>query len=227
MSGKRRSALIAGISLIVMAVAAGFSYGYVFGNVIIEGDPAETYNRLTSMRSLYFAGLAGWIVIFIADLVVAWTLYLFFRDVNRNLSLMTALVRFAYAAFLGLALVQLFRIIPVVQGAAGEEAAGLEILDFAGTFARIWSVGLMVFGIHLLGLGRLSMRSGSVPRWLAILLLFAGASYFLLHFARSVIPASENVVTAAERVLSIPMALGEILLAFWLIIRGGKERKVE
>ena len=227
MSFKRRNALIAGISLIVMAVAAGFSYGYVFRNTILEGDPAATYTALTSSASLFYAGLGGWVVILITDLIVAWTLYLFFRDVNRSLSLMTALVRFAYTAFLGLALVQLFRIVPFAQGtgAAGAEAAGLEILSLAGSFARIWSLGLMVFGIHLLGLGRLGMLSVHVPRWLGIWLVFAGAVYFLLSFARSVIPASENAVTAAERILTLPMALAEILLAFWLIFRGGKTGK--
>jgi len=227
MSFKRRNALIAGISLIVMAIAAGFSYGYVFGNTILEEDPVATHHAVTSMGSLFYAGLGGWIVIFLTDLIVAWTLYLFFRDVNRNLSLVTALVRFACTAFLGLALVELFRIVPFTRGtgAADAEAAGMEILSLAGSFARIWSVGLMVFGIHLLGLGRLGMRSIHVPRWLGIWLIFAGALYFLLHFARSVIPGSEMAVTATERILSVPMALAEILLAFWLIFRGGKAGK--
>jgi len=227
-TNKRRNALIAGISLLVMAIAAGFSYGYVYGNTILEEDPQATYHQLRLLASQFYAGLGGWILIFLTDLIVAWTLYLFFRDVNRNLSLMTALVRFAYAAFLGFALVHLFRIIPFIRGAETTvaETAGQQILTLAGLFTGIWSLGLMIFGIHLIGLGLLSMRSVSVPRWLGILLLFAGASYFLLNFAVSVFPGSERAVAAVEKILSVPMALGEILFALWLIIRGGKAGSV-
>lgn len=38
LSYQRNSALIAGISLIIMALAAFFSYGFIHGSLVVDGD---------------------------------------------------------------------------------------------------------------------------------------------------------------------------------------------
>ena len=80
----KKQGLIAGISLVIMAIAAGFSYGFVYGGIVVD-DPVNTLTNLVEKRSLFTAGLAGWVVIFITDLVVTFSLFRFFSDTNRKL----------------------------------------------------------------------------------------------------------------------------------------------
>ncbi|MFC6647875.1 DUF4386 domain-containing protein [Paenibacillus rhizoplanae] len=90
-----------GISLIVMAIAAAFSYGYIHGSVVVNGDAAATFARLQSSPSLFRAEILGWIVIIACDVVAAWALYQVLRPVHPGLSLLGAWLRLAYTAVLG------------------------------------------------------------------------------------------------------------------------------
>jgi hypothetical protein len=82
-----QAAITAGIALIVMTAAAGFSAGVVHGSLIIAGNPAETVRNLIESHMLFRAGIFGWLVILLTDVIVAWALYLYFEPVNRGLSL--------------------------------------------------------------------------------------------------------------------------------------------
>ena len=68
---EKKQGLIAGASIIIMALAAGFSYGYVHTG-LVDDSPASTLQNLAENKSLFIGGLAGWVIIFITDLVVAF-----------------------------------------------------------------------------------------------------------------------------------------------------------
>jgi len=68
----RKAALISGISLIIMAIVAGFSYGYVHGSLVVPGDISTTYTNITSSSMLFKAEIIGWVVILLLDVLVAY-----------------------------------------------------------------------------------------------------------------------------------------------------------
>lgn len=224
-STQRTQALAAGISLIIMSLSAFFSYGYVLSGIEVPGNPATTFEQLISSAILFKLSLGGWLLIFFTDIIVAVSLYLFFREPHRNISLATALLRLAYTLVLGIALIRLMSVVPLLNNPGiSKEMAGNQVLSFLQSFDRIWSMGLIVFGLHLLGLGYLSIRSRSTPGVLGYLLLFAGLGYIVLNTSKTLIGLDKEVVSMLEKILMVPMALGEILLAFWLILRGGKSK---
>lgn len=212
---EKKAGLVAGISLIIMAIVAGFSYGFVQGELLNEYAEI-TWKNLIENKTLFLAGLAGWIIIFITDLIVAGALFIFFKNSMRRISALTAIVRIVYTIILGVAIYQLIEIIPFLQG----HQTSFEINSQFASFEKIWSVGLIIFGFHLIGLGYLSVKSNVVPKLLAYLLFIAGISYVLIHAAKQFTVFSQNVIESAESILAIPMALSEILLAIWLIYKG-------
>jgi len=222
-STQRTQALAAGISLIIMALLAAFSYGYVLSGIEVQNDPAATFKQLVTRASIFKAGLGGWVFIFLTDLIVTISLYLFFSETRKRLSLITAAARLAYTAIRGVALIRLFSILPLL-GEQGVEAtfAGRQVLSLLESFDTIWSMGLIIFGVHLLGLGYLSILKLQVPALLGYLLLLAGLGYIGIPILENFTGMNESMVSMLEKVLMAPMAAGEILLAFWLIIRGGR-----
>ena len=108
---EKKQGIIAGISLVIMAIVAGFSFGYAHNNLVTD-SPTITLQNLIAGKSLFYAELAGWSIIFALDVIVAIALYYFFRSTSKQISLITAAIRIAYTLILGIAIIYLFKIIP-------------------------------------------------------------------------------------------------------------------
>lgn len=225
-TNEKKLGLLAGISLIVMVIAAGFSYGHVHNSLAVD-SPETTLQNLISNKSLYLAGLAGWIVIFITDLIVALALYGYFRRTSKHVSLLTAILRIVYTIILGIGIIQLFRIIPLLSAdvSAEDTFSAFNVVLRLHLFETIWSLGLIIFGLHLLGLGSLSVKARSVPSLLGYLLYLSGVLYVLVHGAKQITAFDTAVVSKIENIMGLPMALGELLLALWLIYKGFRKEK--
>ena len=85
---ERKSAVIAGTSIIIMALAAFFSYGFVHESLVVTGDASTTYTNITTSISLFKGEIFGWLIILISDIIVAWALYIFLKPINKSLSLL-------------------------------------------------------------------------------------------------------------------------------------------
>jgi hypothetical protein len=217
---EKRSGLIAGISLIIMAIAAGFSYGYVHSTLVSE-TPLLTVQKLAFHKWLFVSGLGGWAIIIITDLIVTFSLYRFFKSADAKVSVLTAAIRFIYTAILAVAVYQIVSIIFVekpIKSAA-------EINALFESFEQIWSFGLIIFGLHLIGLGFLSIKSIYIPKFLGYLLYLGGALYTTLSIVKQASLLDSELLVKIEGILALPMALGEMLLAIWLIIKSLQKRK--
>ncbi|MEZ4772485.1 MAG: DUF4386 domain-containing protein [Bacteroidia bacterium] len=228
---QRKTAIIAGVSLVVMAITAGFAFGFVFQGLVVPEDAETTAQNIRASLSLFRAGIFGWLIVLILDILVAWALYQFLKTINQSISLLTAWLRLVYVVFLGAGLLNFVFVLLLTRGEnylqvfdTGQQNS--MILMFVNGFSGIWSLGLIVFGLHLLGLGYLALRSGFIPRFLGILLVIAGGSYLIVHLGFLLLPAYAGVKTA-EMILSLPMAVGELGFAIWLLIRGGKPKIAE
>lgn len=217
-SPKRTYALLAGISLILMAVLAGFAFGFVYSSLVFPEESQKTLTAIQNSIGTYKAGIMAWLGILILDILVAWALHLFLKEVNFHLSFITAAIRIFYAALLGVAI---YHQVAALSLIAEESSAG-QVLYELQAFETIWSVGLIFFGLHLIGLGVLCWKAPFVPTFWGGLLTFAGSCYTLIHLAKALFPAHLLQIAFIEQILSLPMAFAEIGLAVSLIWKGGK-----
>ncbi|AJS58668.1 DUF4386 domain-containing protein [Paenibacillus sp. IHBB 10380] len=224
---QRQSAFIAGISLIIMTLAAFFSYGFVHANLVIPGDASATFHNIRSSSMLFNAEIFGWVIILICDIVVAWAFYIFLKPVNTSLSLLGAWFRLTYGAILGIAILNLIlgRLLSSSTDDLGlfttEQLQALMML-FLNAFESIWSIGLIIFGGHLLIVGYVAITSGSIPKIISILLLIAGVGYMLIHLCNTFLPQYDGITTILKYVFMVPMIVGELGFGLWLLFKGGK-----
>ncbi len=212
--GRRRAALTAAISLLVMGVAAGIAFGAIHGQLIVPGDGEATAANIRNSTSLFAVEVALWFVIVVADVVVSLALWRFFRPVHQGLSTAAAVVRLIYSAILAAAVVTL-----ATAFFAGDDAYFRAVL-----FEKIWSFGLILFGGHLLLLGLVSLRAPEIPRIIAWLLVGAGPAYTVTNLLDNLGPDAAALGAALSRVLAAPMALAELGLAVWLIVLAVRSR---
>src|ERR1044071_9976361 len=80
-----RAAILAGIGLLIMVIAAPFAEIYVLPKLIVPANAAETVKNILANQTLFTSAIFGYLITFICDLVVAWALYVLLIPVNKNL----------------------------------------------------------------------------------------------------------------------------------------------
>lgn len=223
-SYQRKSALIAGISLIIMTLAAFFSYGFVHGSLVVQGDAGATFTNIQSSNMLFKAEILGWVIILITDIVVAWAFYIFLKPINKNLSLLGAWLRLTYATILSIAILNLIFVSLLSKNTALFNIDQLQAhtMLFLEAFESIWSIGLIIFGGHLMIVGYLAFQSDKIPKVISILLLLASIGYIVINLCNTLLSQYDAVISILKIVFTIPMIAGELGFGIWLLIRGGK-----
>src|SRR5688572_21046357 len=185
----RAIALIAGLSLLAMAVLAPFALFGVLGSIVVPGDATATVNNLVASEGLFRIGIAAFLIVIMLDLVVAWALYALLRAVHPTLAVLTAWLRLAFAAVFASALISLLDVAHLVGGTGGSTLQGdqLEatVMATLASFDNGWvAIALSIFGLHLLGLGYLVARSAMFPmsRVLGVLVIISGLGYLIDSF---------------------------------------------
>jgi hypothetical protein len=97
---------------------------------------------------------------------------------------------------------------------------------YALTALRVHAHGVMAveifWGLWLLPLGSLILRSQYLPRAIGVLLLIAGAAYIFHSILSLVWP--ELRLLAYERITILARAAGEFPVMLWLLLRGADVR---
>ena len=215
---KRLTALISGWSLILMAIFAAFSFGYAFPEFYQSEQINSFKASILNKKELYRSMLIGILLILILDLVVSYTLFGYFKNDNNRIALASAIFRIVYTLIFASATYYL------TKNLNPNELNSEMIVENFKLFKLTWSTGLIIFGIHILLVGILMILHNSIPRVLSYLTMIAGVSYIAVHVLK-LTNADAEFASTLEMILALPMAIGELGLAIWLLARGGKEIK--
>lgn len=194
------------------------------GGVLVPGDPAATAERVRELGDAYRWGMGIEAVIFLIEVLLSGLLYVMFRQVHRAMSFAAALARFGEAVLQGANLLTSALVIGVVGGGAAlaalpaaQQDALLYLFQQAnGQMILVWG---LFFGLHVLLLAWLVYKSGFLPRWLGVLLMFAGAGYLTQSFGVLLWPGSAALLDTVVIVTAVP---GELAFTLWLLIKGVK-----
>lgn len=209
------------LAIFILAIFANF---FALSPVIQPGDASETAAALQEFETSFRLGAVAFLGIFVIDVVVAWALWVLFRPVHRDLSLLSAWFRLTYTVVLGAALGFLYAALWIAgtPGALGESHDDAVLLALQ-TFDFTWVAGLAAFGAHLIVLGVLMLKARG-PRWIAWLLLAAGTAYVLdtvAHLALADYEASADLFLA---IVALPSVIGEMSFAVWLLLLAAGRR---
>ena len=216
----RQAAIVAGVGLLLMAILAPFAEFFVRQGLIVAGDATATANNLMADEWLFRIAICIYLIVAILDVVVAWALYVFLKPANKSLSLLTAWFRVVYAAILAIILLNFIIALHLLSGADyltvfETDQLHAQMMLFLNGFSYGWDIGLVIFGLHLLILGCLVFKAGYIPKVLGVLLMIAGLGYLIDSFGKLLSPNYDANIAMFT-------FIGEVLLIFWLLIRGTK-----
>jgi len=212
----RSTARMAGVFYLITIVARMLVEIFVRNRLVVSDDAAATATNILAHEPLFRWGFAGDIIAFASYVVVAALLYVLFKPVNRRLSLVAAF--FSLVASMVQAISSLFHLAPLfLLGGATylkvftvEQLQALSLVFLRLRAAAYHNIGLVFFGLYLLLVGILILKSSFLPRILGGLMVLAGLSYVLF--------LSPPLVRSLQPYILIFPGVGQISFCLWLLV---------
>lgn len=212
----RQAAVIAGLGYLLSPVP--YAEFVLMPKLVIAHHADQTVANIAAHPGAFLLATFCYLFNFVADVVVAWALYVLLAPVNRAVSLLAAVFRWVYAAIAltaTLNLVTVYRMITTPEYVSlfgsGPFRAQVDLLVHA--FRYEWSLSLAIFALHLMLIGGLMFRSWYMPKWLGVILVVDGIGWVVR-------PLQPYLWPTANLGWVFATAGGELILILWLLIVG-------
>jgi hypothetical protein len=227
MNSLNKTARIAGFLYLLVVIAGPFTLIYVPGKLFVPGDATATANNILANEWLFRINIIVSIVSQLIFMSVVLTLYQLLKDVNRKLATIMVILIFIDVPLAFLSIANQVATLSFVRGAEFLAVFDKPQRDALATLLiNIDRQGIYVseifWGLWLIPLGLLIFRSGFLPRFVGIWLLFNGLAYIVMSFNGLLVPQHYGIVQQ----IAFPALLGEVALMLWLLIMGVKEKTV-
>jgi len=224
-NSQRTAAKVAGIAGILAFALVVFGNYFLLGPLIVPRNAVDTARNILAHETQFRLALVCFITYGIGGIVLLTALYVIFAPVNRGLALAGALFRFVFvvlwlvAPLNSLGALRLIGESGYLQAFEPERLQALARAQIAASFDDYY-VGLPFFGLAATVCAWLWLKSNYIPRGLSIFGVIASAWCVLCAFAYLIFPNFNKIVN--DYIFDSPMALFELVVSFWLLIKGLK-----
>jgi hypothetical protein len=216
----KRRARVAGIWYLAMAITGPIGILYAPSQIEAAGDAAATAANLLAHPLLAKVGVLASIACQVFFVLLVLALERLFDGVNDRLSrLMHSLVLVAVPIAITNELLVLCALEVVKQPSPNRDALALAFIDAHRLGIDV--VAGFFWGLWLFPFGLLAIRSTFIPKLLGRLLILGGCSYLLDGMLALFAPTLRSAVSD---VILLPLAVGELSMVGWLLIKGVRER---
>jgi hypothetical protein len=227
MNSNQKTARIAGVWYLFMALFYSFSMIYVDSAFYVPGDTAATVRNILASGLVFRLGFASCLLGHICFLFLANELYKLFKPVDRDLARLMVLFILAGVAVAYLNRLSQFAPILLLGGAGYLSAfSPSQLQALAMLFLDVHRHGEMIatifWGLWLMPLGLLILKSEFIPKVLGVLLISACFCYLTDVLVYFFFP---GYLTATKPALSVVESVAEVSFILWLLIKGIKEQK--
>jgi Domain of unknown function (DUF4386) len=217
MDPRKRTARIAGIFYLAVALSGPLGILYVPSVLIVAGDPQATAANIAAHPLLVRIGILSTVVCQVSFVCLARALARLFEGVaDVHVKLMVSLV----TAAVPIAVVNELFHVAALEVATSDPHGGLAL-----TFMNVRQTGIAIvgffWGLWLLPFGMLAIKSRFIPKILGVLLIAGCFSYLTDSSVALLAPGDRD---ALSTILMVPLALGEISTVIWLLARGVRPR---
>ena len=227
MNPSSKLARITGALYLSLAFLGPFGMLYVPQTLIIPGDAAATAVNITASNGLFRAGMTSDALVFLIEIVLTVLLYVLLKPVNKTLSLVAAFSRLSMTIIQGINLLNYFFVLLLLSGAAylsAFTAPQLQslVLLFLSAHEMVAFIWGLFFGLHLLALGYLVIKSGYISAIPGFLLIIAALCYLSQSFGNILLPQYKELFSSIAM-----LSMVEIVFPLWILIKGIDTRKIE
>ncbi len=216
-----RTARITGVAYLGLAVTGLLGFLLIRNQLFVADDPRGTLSNLIERETLARAGVALELGVVLTQTVAAVWFYRLFRSVDTFAAGLIAVFGMVNAAAILGSAAALATALDVAGDSslaiAGDAATTVQLL-YVGS-GQLWGVGELFFGLWLIPMGWLVVRSRWMPQLLGWLLMAGGLGYVLSAFVQYLAPD----VGLVTELITVPASIGEFWILGYLIIFGVRQ----
>lgn len=212
----KRTARLAGISYLGLAISGILGFLLIRSRLYEAGDAVATAANLVEQEGLARGGIAADLTIVVTQAMAALYFFKLFRRVDSFAAGSLAAFGFMNSAAILVATVFSATALEVAldgSATAGGAATTLLLYELSGA---AWDVGSLFFGLWLIPMGWLVLRSEFMPRQMGWILVIGGIGYMLAAYVTHLLPD----LTVVADVLTVPASIGEFWMIGYLLVRG-------
>jgi hypothetical protein len=221
-NSQQTAAKVAGLSYLISFAAVVYVNFGIHDSLIVE-NKAETARNILAHEQLFRIGIAGDLFYCACVIVLLTALYVILRPVNRGLALLAAFWRLVGVLMWLAMTLHLFDALRLLRNEDSMRAFDAERLQalasfYLGTRFDYYYAGLLFGALASTACGYLWFKSRYIPRWLAAFGVISSAFCVACTLVLYIFPDFDKIVNLWW--FDTPMALFDIALSFWLLIRG-------
>ena len=225
--GKAYSQL-AGLLYLIIAIIGGFSIGYMPSIIVSEGNAVLTFQNLIDHQELFRWGIAGDIAVLVLEIILTVMLYQLFKSISTTGMTIATYSRLAMAIIMGMNLINyMIPAIIMTQPEYLDVFSSEQLESITLLFFKVHKYGELAwqifFSIHLFTLGYVIRKSGKTPKCLGLIMLIGGVGYAGDSFIQLIFINSE-MLSVLFSILLVLAVIAEFWFAFWLLIKGIKNK---
>jgi hypothetical protein len=218
----KRLARIAGFLYLAVGILGGFAFAGVYSTMYVAGDAAATAGNLVAHAGLVRIGVAGDLIQVVAWVFLSLTLYVLLQHVSSYAARAMVVLVAIGAALSFVNILFEFEGMRIATGqtdlaaigSVGSNALALLMLDLQHYG---YAIAGIFFGLWLMPLGYLGLKSAMFPKALGIVLIVGGASYLVDTLAAFVAPELTATIHPLAALLG---GVAEISTLGYLLVKG-------
>jgi len=222
-NSQRTAARIAGWSGLITFAAVIFGNYVLLNPLVVSGNAVATAQNIMAHQTQLRIAVVCFLSYALGVVVLLAALYLIFKPINPGLALAGALFRFVFALLWLLAPLNLLGALRVLSNAnylqvfEPDRLQVLARLHLGANFDDYY-VGLPFFGLAATVSALLWLKSNYIPRGLSIFGVIASAWCVLCALIFLIFPHFNKIIN--DYVFDSPMALFELVVSVWLLVKG-------
>ena len=219
---QRTAARVAGFAyLATFATVVAANYG-ISNRLIVPHDAGATARNIIAHELLFRINIAGFLLYGLGVVVLLSALYVTLKPVNRGIAVAATFSRLVFALMWLVGLVSYFVALRILKVDYLQVLGASQVLALAklyiGVSFEAYYIGLPFYGLASTLCFYLFLKSGYIPRTLAAAGVISGAWCLVTGLAFIILPDFDKTVNLYW--LDLPMAISELILGFWLLLKG-------
>jgi hypothetical protein len=209
------TARITGLWYLMLAITGVVSFVVLHARIFDTLDPSKTLSNLANHETLARTRLLFEFLIVLSQALAAVWFYKLFKDIQHSAAWALAVWGMMNAAAIMVSAMAMSGAIEVANSTQVMDNKVMMIQLFQQFIKHAWGVGSLFFGLWLIPMGYIVVRSQRMPVWLGRVLILGGMGYVASAFIRYM-----GVSDSWVGMLTVPATVGEFWMIGYLLIFG-------
>ena len=210
-----KTARTTGIWYLIMAISGILGFMVFHSQIFVSGNPEQTFSNLIELESTARIRLLLEFAIVISQALTAVWFYKLFKDNYEWEAWTLAIWGMVNAVAIMISAISIASALGIANSDITMENKVLLIQVFQNIISNAWGIGGLFFGLWLIPMGYIVVKSKRMPIWLGRVIILGGVGYLI-----STVIRYAGINLSLNRFLMLPATIGEFWMIGYLLIFG-------